>query len=265
MKAIIYGCRGSTPVSLKSSRFGGNTSCVTVESGGEVLVFDAGSGLTKIPVATGDVNILISHLHLDHIIGLGTFNPAWGKDKNATIYTCNRGEKPLREQVLGVFSPPLWPVSMAEKSTARVTEITPDIPFTVGRFTITPFLSSHSDKTLAFHATDGEKSVVHLLDYETEKTSDCEYKNLIKYCTNADLVIFDATYSEEDYAKHIGWGHSTVAQGVKFASEVKCKAMVFSHFAQTYEDNEIESWRRHFAEDTGIDFLLAHDGLEIII
>ncbi|MCL2197522.1 MAG: MBL fold metallo-hydrolase [Defluviitaleaceae bacterium] len=271
MTAKIYGCRGSTPVSQKESRFGGNTSCITIKSDDDVLILDAGSGLTNMPKPSKDVNILISHLHLDHIIGLSMFNPAWGKDNVANIYTCSRGDKPIREQVFGVFKPPFWPVSMEEISTANVTEITPDIPFTVGSFTITPFLASHSDKTLAFHVTDNKKSLVYLLDCETEKMNTTERLNLKKHCTNADLVIFDATYSDEDYPRHVGWGHSTVGQGVKLAGEFSCKTMIFSHFAQHYSDTEILNWERHFTAEGVADasgaskFILAHDGLEISI
>lgn len=260
----IYGCRGSTPVA-QASDFGGNTSCLTIESGGEVLIADAGSGINNMPIPSGEVNILISHLHFDHIIGLSMFNPAWGKGNATNIYSCSRDGRPLREQVLGVFSPPFWPVPMDKYSSANVLEITPDVPCNIGAFTVTPFLSNHPNKTLAFHITDGKKTVVYLLDCETEAIDDVQRQNLKKYCTQANLVVFDATYSEDDYDRHVGWGHSTVAQGIKLAHEFSCEAMLFSHFAQNYDDSEIRSWERNFPTDGAIKFMLAFDGMEICI
>ena len=266
MKIVVYGAKGSIPYS-NGSEFGGNTSCMTVESGGEELVVDAGSGLYTYQKKFGKdssqsaVNILISHLHLDHIIGLGMFAPAWNGRK-VNIYTISRGDRPLREQVLGIFSPPNWPKNMLKLANVDIVEIFPDAPFRLGVFMVTPFLASHPDGTVSFHITDGKKHFVHLLDSEYESTNPIDYKSTNVYYKNADLVVFDACYMPVDYHKFVGFGHSTVKHGVELAKKWGVKHMMFSHFAQNYSDKELLSLANYFDGDG---FSLARDGMELEI
>ena len=272
MKTKTYGCRASAPMSkLVYSKYGGNTSCMTVESKGRTITIDAGSGLLQMEHAMHNNdkarmqntshNILLSHLHLDHIIGLGMFAPAWAKDSNLKIYTCNRDEIPLNEQIFGVFAPPYWPSSLAKVSGAQCIEIEPGVSFKLDHFTVLPFIANHPDKTLSFHITDGEKLFVHLLDSEVDGMPKAEYNKLLERCHKADLIIFDAAYSSEDYPRLKGWGHSTVEQGVKVAKECNPKRMLFSHFGQQYTDEEIDSWTRFFEGDT--EFIMGYDGVEL--
>jgi len=274
MKLKVYGCRGSTVFSRSGSRYGCNTSCITIESGGEFLIIDAGSGLTllnehlrsanpHLMKAYGTpVNVLLSHLHLDHIVGFGTFIPAWKNDTGIRVFTCSRNDSPLDEQIFGVFSPPYWPVTMKDTANVDCVPIKAGEKITIGKFTVTPFAAEHSDNTISFHITDGVKSVVHLLDNEISQMNAEKSKVLMEFCKNADIVVFDAAYSQNDYKNHVGWGHSTVAHGVEFSKKAKCKCMLFSHFAPKYSDEELDSWQEHFCGDE-IKYILAREGLEI--
>jgi len=275
LKIKTYGCRASTPMShVAWSRYGGNTSCMTVESEGVRIIVDAGSGLMLLedelrrqnPDCFVNLphNILISHLHIDHIIGFGTFEPIWVKDNNMRVFTCTRDEKlSLKEQVFGIFKPPYWPSSLVDASGVKCIAVESDVPFMIEHMTILPFLANHADKTLSFRITDGKKIFVHLLDHEMGEVRDEAYEKLVKICEGADLVVFDSAYSQEDYPKFVGWGHSTVPQGVQLAKDAKLKRMLFSHFSQQYSDEEINSWARYFEGDT--EFILCGDGEEIIL
>ena len=267
MKIKVYGAKGSIPYS-NGSEFGGNTSCITIESSKTELVVDAGSGLyayqrklTASGAGVHEVNILLSHLHLDHIIGLGMFAPAWSGCK-VNIYTISRDDRPIKEQVLGIFSPPNWPKDMMKLANVEVVEIYPDVSFQIGVFKVTPFLASHPDDTISFHVTDGKKDFVHLLDSEYESTNPIDYKATNVYYKNADLVVFDACYLPVDYHKFVGFGHSTVKHGVELAKKWGVKHMMFSHFAQNYSDDELKSMADYF---DGEGFSLARDGLEFEI
>ena len=275
MEVIVYGSRGSIPFANAGRIYGGNTSCIVIKSFGQELVFDAGSGiygysndLIKIfgpSFASMDrIHILLSHLHLDHIVGLGVFSPIW-RGAHVNIYTVCRAEgsgRSLRDQVLSIFSPPYWPRAMNELSNVKVLEIKEDQSFQVGVFTITPFLAHHTDRTVSFCVFDGEKRILHLLDSEYSSSTQIDNESHSKYYMNADLVVFDACYMPHDYPKYAGWGHSTVEHGVRFAKRWGVKQMLFSHFAQQYSDGEIAGLARYFG---GNNFMLSRDGLVFTI
>lgn len=275
MKVKVYGARGSMPLSHPGgSVYGGNTSCLTITSGETTLILDAGSGLLlyqkeleetypDYPENTPTQHILISHLHLDHVLGLGMFKPLFAHE-NTTIYTCRRREQTsIKSQVFRAFKSPNWPIDLSQVAEARCQEIFLHQAFQVGPFTITAFLGEHADTTLSFHITDGNKTVVHLLDSETEMATPEGYAELVDYCRGADLVVADAAYSGEDYDKYKGWGHSTVEHGVKLARATGCKRMLFSHLSQHYSDSEIKSWERYF--DDADKYIIAKDGMELTL
>jgi len=276
MRLKIYGCRGSVPLSHHVDKvFGGNTSCIKLTSGDYSIALDAGSGLinlgidienssSKIPKMRQD--ILLSHLHMDHIIGLSAFAPALDAERGIRIFTVSRDERSLPNQIFGAFVPPYWPVSLGEIVYAECVQIHEEVPFAAGSLTITAFSANHPDKTTSFHITDGEKTVVYLLDSEIAALGNDEYAKLLGYCKDADAVVFDAAYSVKDYVNFKGWGHSTVEDGIRLRRDADCKRMIFSHFAQKYNDGEILSWRRLYANSPDAScYILAADEMEIIL
>jgi len=271
MKLKVYGCRGSVPTSrYPASQYGGNTSCMALETQDRTVILDAGSGLAQLDrameasghMSASHLNILISHLHLDHIIGLTVFGPVWDSNKGVKIFTCLRGEGTLKGQIFGAFAPPYWPTSMSESANAECIAIEDNIPFNLGDITITPFTATHPDDTLSFQLKSGDKTVVHLLDSETSMLNDQEYAKLVEYCRGADLVIFDAAYSPTDYPKKRGYGHSTIEDGFKLAALSNCKRMMFSHFSFEYSDEDLDALETQ-AKSYGDKFLFARDGMEL--
>ena len=270
MKLKIYGCRGSVPYSHENRHVGGNTSCIRLFSGDYSIFLDAGSGLIG---AGHEINasekslqrpqdILLSHLHMDHIEGFRGFVPSFDKKKGIRVFTISRDERSLASQVFGAFRPPYWPVILEEAVHAEIVQIHEDIPFAAGPLTITSFAASHPDKTTSFHIANDEKSVVYLLDSEISALDNAAYEKLVNYCKGADMVVFDAAYSPDDYPRFKGWGHSTVEDGVKLRKDSGCKRVLFSHFAQKYTDEEILGWKRYFDGDY---YLLANEGMEIAL
>lgn len=271
MTLKVYGCRGSAAIShLGGSEYGGNTSCLTIESGSSMLILDAGSGLLALdkelfqsPNSFSQLHLLLSHLHMDHICGLPLFTPTLAPTPKLHIYTCPRGDGGLAKQVLGVFRPPYWPVAVADVSPALFHKIYPGTSFAVAPFTITPFTNNHPDNTLGFCISNRTgKTAIYLLDSEIGALSRKEYTALVELCNNADIIVFDAAYSGLDYHAHKGWGHSCVADGLRLAEDSKCKKMLFSHFSQKYSDSQISSWIAGLDNEK---FILAHDGLSLSI
>ena len=165
----VYGCRGSAPVSRPGgSAYGANTSCIQLTSGDESLVLDAGSGIMVLRDELCKqepklINILNSHLHLDHVIGLGTFDPVWNKKPGVRFYTISRDKRPIKEQIGDLYSPPFWPVSLADSDAFEVVEIKEEVSFKIGVFTVTPF-------DVWVMANDGDRSLITLItcDYRTD-------------------------------------------------------------------------------------------------
>jgi len=276
MKVKVYGCRGSIPISKNNpSSYGGNTSCITFESMGKLLIIDAGSGLIKLEAEmkglfpgyfkdnTEPVDMIISHLHMDHIIGLSVFGPLWRKKAGVRIYTNDRNIGTLKEQIFGAFVPPYWPASMVKNANAECITIFDKVPFQLEPFSIIPFNAVHPDDTLGFVITAQNKTVAHLLDSEIAAMTEEEYSSLAERCRDVDLIIFDAAYSLEDYKKSKkGWGHSTVEDGIRLAEVSNCKKMVFSHFSYDYNDDMLAEMEKKLAFDTER-FFFARDGMEI--
>jgi len=271
MKMKIYGCRGSAAFS-RESQYGGNTSCITLmhTNGKSLLVLDAGSGLMQLNAELRSkfawypnnmpfrMNILLSHLHHDHISGLIGFMPIFAEKNTVKIFTCSRNEKPLNEQICGAFVPPYWPVPLVSLLRAKCVEVTGK--FDIDGFTVTPFAANHPDKTLSYHITDGYKSVVYLLDNEMPAVDE---EVLLAFCKDADMVVFDAAYLPSDFSQKKGFGHATVREGIKLANDSNAKRMIFAHYSQEYSDAELELLKKEVPIDRR--FLLAHDGLEIEI
>jgi len=252
--------------SEKNIGFGGNTSCTVLDIDGHTIVLDCGSGLfqfyedNKKRFEDGfTFDVLLTHLHLDHIIGFSVFPPVLSQNSDIRIFTRSRNDLPLIKQVFGVFKPPYWPVDFSEITKAKVIEVKNEEPFELKPgIKVTPFFTQLHDKTSIFRI-DTNKSLVYLLDYEIKENSE-RYDDLVRLCAGVDLVIIDASYLPEDYPSRRGWGHSTFEDGILLAKASKCKKMVFSHLSQEYSDDVLDSVEEKL--DTSV-FSIAYDGMVI--
>jgi ribonuclease BN (tRNA processing enzyme) len=265
MKLKVYGCRASVASGpAGGSRYGSNTSCFLLISQGQHLIIDAGSGIMQLQeeyTATPfRPDILLSHLHLDHTIGLTTFEAVWHESSGTRIFTKMRSSEPLAEQVFGAFSPPYWPAVMAKATHAKCVAIENGVAFQVGTFTVTPFAAAHANDTTSFHITDGQRTVVYLLDSELPMMDKPSYDALVGYCADADMVVFDAAYTPEEYPRRKSWGHSTVKEAVELKQASGCKQILLSHFAHRYSDEMLDAYTAYPGAEG---FLMAREGAEI--
>lgn len=280
MNIKIYGSRGSIPFfSRDSIVYGGNTPCAKIETGGRTLIFDCGSGLMQFlneykrhggnkPLC---LDIFISHLHIDHIIGLCMFSPLWSREHSIRIFTQSRDERPLAEQVFGLFRPPYWPIDLVLMNRAQIIGIENGETLSLGdSVDITPFASNHNNITTAFriHSKDSKKTAVHMLDYATEKDLS-KHNEDIRRCKDADVVIYDSSYLPEDYPERQTWGHSIYSDGIAFAEKARCKNMIFCHFDQKYADTELGALAAEIERinNKGADtkYFVGYDGMELDI
>ena len=243
MKFTILGVRGSMPNTADRLRtFGGATSGYLVEIGDEAIYLDAGSGLMR-PCDTADKNIsiLLSHPHLDHIIGLPIFLMNQKKDQRVTIYAKQRKDLDARAQVDRVFSPPTWPIRMDENANPVIYQTLPEekeSSFEIGDVTVETLEGNHPGGCSIYRLTHDGKRIVYATDYEHSADSD---ERLIAYAKDCDLLIYDGQYTEDEYEKCRGFGHSTAEHGLSIAESAGAAYLLITHFNPDHTDEFLKN------------------------
>jgi len=246
----LYGTRGSLPAPGKhTTRFGGNTSSVRVDNDeGHVLLLDAGSGIApagrSLPEGTKRVDVLLTHLHLDHIQGLGFFQPLFTPDVEVHIWGPPSTTKTLRKRLARYLSPPLFPVRIVEVPAKLFCHDAWDDAWSIGAFDIEAHLVTHPGPTVGFRITHGGKTLAYLPDHEPQLGCRTlprkEWLSGFRVGEGADLLIHDAQYTGEEYRERVGWGHCTPELAVRFAETVDAKRLLFFHHDPERHDDALE-------------------------
>lgn len=226
-RLTVLGARGSMAISRPGySLFGGATSCYMVEAGEHTLFLDGGSGLLDAPVRFPHPPvILLTHLHLDHILGLGMYPRFLRRGESTEIYLPARdGTDPL-QQMDTVYSPPYWPVSF-KQMTGDVRVKAYSGPLRVGDIQIDSMPGNHPGGCLVFRLVFQGKSILYATDYEYEERS---FEGLTAFCRSADLLMYDAQYTPEEYEFRRGFGHSTAEMGLELMQRSGAKRLLFIH------------------------------------
>ena len=231
----VLGARGSMAASRKEcSIFGGDTSCYLVRAGEETIFLDGGSGIASAPaIYPKPPVILLSHLHLDHVMGLGMFTGFFVPGQKASVYVpfCGDDEE-AKNTMARVFSPPFWPKRLNEL------EGEPDIlamprKFSVGDVEIETTEGNHPNRTLVFRLNYHGRSIVYATDYEVDEPS---FSKLVDFAEGADLLLFDAQFSEEELPEKCGFGHSTAEKGLELMQRSGAKRLLLIHHAPSSSD-----------------------------
>ena len=257
MRIRFWGARGSLPVPGPSTlRYGGNTSCVEVETArGTLIVIDCGTGaygLGQHLLATRKTrlrgHILISHTHWDHIQGVPFFAPLFAADTSWRIYAPKGMSQSLRDALAGQMQYTYFPVRLdelgAEISYHELVEGTLDID---GVSVSTRYLN-HPALTFAYRIEADGAVLVYASDHEPHShhmangQGDLEGEDL-KHCqflTGADLVIHDAQYTAEEYPSRVGWGHSTIEYALAVCRQAGVKSLALTHHDPNRTDDAID-------------------------
>ena len=258
MKVTIWGSRGSIPSpSPDNNRYGGNTSCVQVTSENAFLVLDAGSGIRrlsgKMPEGISRVDILLTHLHMDHIIGLGFFGPLYNSAVTVNIYGPNSIRESLGERLVRYLSPPLFPIRLQDlPCQLNLIEINQS-EFQIGDLTIKSSYVCHPGPTLGFRIENGDSTIAYIPDHEPVLGSS-DYPNSPAWTSGYDLakgvdVLFhDAQYTPEEYQPRVGWGHSSIPDALEFAKMTEVKKMMFFHHDPAHSDGQLDNLLKAFTK-----------------
>lgn len=259
MKVTLWGTRGSlaTP-GPETTRYGGNTSCVEVRADdGSVLVLDAGTGIRRLGDAIADrvprVDLLLTHLHMDHIQGLGFFEPLFRPAVEVHIWGPSSTTQDLRTRLGRYLSPPLFPVRL--RDLPRQPELHDAVQagrFEIGPFTVHAELVCHPGPTVGYRIEADGASLAYMPDHEPALghgalPTDPDDIPGLGLAEDVDLLIHDAMYTAEEYPRHVGWGHSSLADAMRFAAAARVRRLVPFHHDPSHGDDLLD---RVFAEAT---------------
>ena len=262
MKVRLWGTRGSlaTP-GPETARYGGNPVCVEVRSGdGEhVLVLDAGTGVRNmgrtIPGTTRRVDVLLSHLHMDHIQGLGFFAPFYVPGLEVHVWGPPSPSESLRSRLGRYMSPPLFPVRLRDLPCRLTVHEVPCVNERIGPFSVDSSLVCHPGPTVGFRIAEEGRAVTYLPDHEPAlglrgPLLRGGWTTGTRLARETDLLIHDGQYTERQYASRVGWGHSTFARAVEFAELVEARQMVLFHHDPDHDDATLEGIVAQLLRDT---------------
>lgn len=247
-KVKFWGVRGSiaTP-SPRHMVFGGNTSCVELKIGSRTIILDAGTGIRNLGhwllrrnVTQGD--IFLSHTHWDHINGFPFFSPAFKGDRHFTIHAGHLTDKGgIGHALQSQMAQPFFPVPL-DKMGAKIEsrDFRAGDSFNLGdNIRVRTTALNHPDGATGYRFEYGGKSLCYVTD--TEHTPGKPDQNILGLIEGADLVIYDSTYTDEEYESHVGWGHSTWQEGVRLSRAAGVKALAIFHHDPDHEDQFMET------------------------
>jgi phosphoribosyl 1,2-cyclic phosphodiesterase len=273
-KVIFWGVRGSIPTPHPDMlQIGGNTSCVEIRCGKEIIIIDAGTGLrilgtkllSEMPLRA---RIFFSHVHWDHIQGFPFFAPAFKKGNYYELYGGKNVTPTLEETLKGQMTYPNFPVSldqMESEFSFHNIEENEKVYFQNKEIVVSNTRLNHPGGGFSYRIDYASLSVIYASD--TEHFIDRIDPNLLSLAKDGDLLIYDAQFTPEEYegkqgASLIGWGHSTWLEGVKLAKAANVKRLVLFHHDPCRTDEMI----REIEKEASLKFpntIAAYEGLEI--
>jgi ribonuclease BN (tRNA processing enzyme) len=252
----FFGTRGSCPCAGDAYQgFGGNTSCVYIEnSDGLPVILDAGTGLRALGAwlrpqlqASGHplhARLLLSHLHYDHMLGLPFFSPLEDPGALVEVFGPEQASQPLSEVIDSAVTPPFFPINMKEfRGELRLIDVGEGM-LDFGELKVVTRWVPHTGPTLGFRLESKGSSVAYIPDHQAPVDRSDVDDSVIELCNQADVVIHDAQYDDEEFALKSHWGHSTVAYAVNVAVRANAKTLVLFHHDPSHDDDRLSELER---------------------
>ncbi len=239
----FWGVRGSIACpGADTVRYGGNTSCVEIRCGDRLMVFDGGTGLRLLgneltrDGKAAELDIFYSHTHFDHICGLPFFAPCYDANSRIRIWAGHLNGHGIETVLNKMMIAPLFPIPMGIFTAkldfvdfAAGKKLSPHrgIRLATGRL-------NHPNGATGYRVEYGGKAVAYITD--TEHRPGGLDRNVLGLINRADLMIYDATYTDAEYPRHKDWGHSTWQEGVRLADAAGVRTLVIFHHDPGHDD-----------------------------
>jgi len=245
----FWGVRGSIAVPGPDTvRYGGNTPCLEVVCGKQRLILDAGSGIrllgNNLEAETGplEFDIFLTHTHLDHIVGIPFFMPAFSAANRLKFYAGHLApERNVEDVINTMMTDPLFPIPVNALHSDKTF-----IDFHAGEtlwphpgITVRTAPLNHPNNATGYRIDYGGRSLCYVTD--TEHFPGRLDDNVLGLIEGADYVIYDAMFSDAEYESKIGWGHSTWQEGIKLMEAAHAKTLVIFHHAPRRTDAQLDA------------------------
>ena len=262
MRVRFYGVRGSIATAGdENHRYGGNTSCVVFEAGGETLIFDAGTGLRKAGAdlmrahgPTGvNAHLFFSHLHWDHIQGFPFFTPAYAPQNTFHVYGTAEGDKRTYDLLSGQMRSEYFPVDFGELRSNIVASHLDGGHRVIDGCAVSYYEQQHPGRSWAYSFVKDGYKIVYATDNEIDLTlADPKAvaadplaprpipEGFRRFCHGADLLISDAQYFDDEYLTKVGWGHPRATTVVDLALQAEVKQVALFHHDPMHGDTDVD-------------------------
>ncbi|WOS66796.1 MBL fold metallo-hydrolase [Sinorhizobium fredii] len=239
----FWGVRGSLPVSGEQFlRYGGNTPCIEVRCGTEVLIFDAGSGLREAGLSlmsegVSEFDVFFTHTHYDHIIGLPYFKPIYRCSSAVRFWSGHlHGKMSTAEMIDEFMRPPWFPVGPGIcQASLDTVDFRPGETLSPRKdVTVRTMSLVHPGGCVGYRVDWGGRAVA--LIYDTEHEPGILDPELLDFIAGADLMVYDCTYLESEMAAYRGYGHSTGIHGSRLAMAAGIPRLAMFHHDPSRSD-----------------------------
>ena len=247
LRVTCWGTRGSIPAPGPDTvRFGGNTSCVEVRTAaGRRYLFDAGTGIRALSrrlagePGPAEADLFVTHYHWDHIQGFPFCAQLYHADSRLRVHGPRQGEVGADQAFAGQMSPVYFPIPL-EALAAKVRFFDADgTPWTNGDAEVAAFRVRHAGVTFGYRVRAGGATVVYVPDNELGGADEGWYAGLVEFVRGADLLLHDAMFTDAEYERYRGWGHSTFTQAIRLAEDAGVRRLLFFHHAPDRTDDEL--------------------------
>jgi len=261
----FWGVRGTLPVSRADTvRYGGNTSCVSLSfPDGRLFIFDAGTGIKALSDALLaakrtriEGKILITHPHWDHINAIPFFAPFYIQGNQFEICGPAHGDITVRELVAEQMHGVFFPVTVHEFAASISYRDLSEGSFEIGGVTVRTMLLNHPGNCLGYRLEHRGRSICYITDNElfsadSEFYSEEYVERLADFVRASDVLITDCTYTDEEYARRIRWGHSSASQVAELGARARPKALYLVHHDPDQSDAAVDAKVAHIRDRLG--------------